>query len=612
MKRKIISAIIAIMASSMLAVSFPYSNNIFAATQTSSHVAVNNISSTNCYVIETKFDSETASHLYAGCTFTKNPKLRANRVSSTSNASDLKLWAIMKVTIPVTTFTLDDGSTVKHEIADPVAWNSGWESLYTNEDTAAYLDDGESITYIYGYKTTLSGNNSSGSGAETATLFDSMKVPDTVNGKDVSKIKDLHGAVVVTGYIIPDGGYSSVAEAYTKGEDTATESGNTIRNSDEKDTKSQEAADKLEKEVETKNKVIADLKEKIETQKSSGNAMASDVLAGKTFSNGEGLGLVGTMPNYGQDYTETSYQTTFPAATGLEKKSDGTVVIKSGFHGTQAIQGPTGNATPAQVLNGATFSSSSGPQTGTMQTITAGSSNADSDLKIQNGRVSVTAKKFTGTSTVSRAVTAEDLKNTLQSNSSFTANAGTGDVLSGKTFYGSSSTKETGSMANNGSLTWNPSGAESKTFPAGYYSSVSLSTRNAWQAGYNQGKNNPKFTVVNSGSSFSTLHALNGETKSYTNNSGKTQILFMSGEATTNTPDSSGYHSVRWNTWTNGSFMQNNNINGQSSDGGRARVTAYPSCVIQLKAGQSVWMSCSVYGGNPGGFRYDISYLQMS
>lgn len=63
-----------------------------------------------------------------------------------------------------------------------------------------------------------------------------------------------------------------------------------------------------------------------------------------------------------------------------------------------------------------------------------------------------------------------------------------GNVLSGKTFTSTAGVNLSGTMANRGALNWNPSGSESKTVSAGYYSGGTLSTANAYNAGVSAGK----------------------------------------------------------------------------------------------------------------------------
>lgn len=60
-------------------------------------------------------------------------------------------------------------------------------------------------------------------------------------------------------------------------------------------------------------------------------------------------------------------------------------------------------------------------------------------------------------------------------------------VLTGYTFTNSSGVGLSGGMANRGALNWSPSKSTSYTVPAGYYSGGTISTSNAYTAGYNAG-----------------------------------------------------------------------------------------------------------------------------
>ena len=66
---------------------------------------------------------------------------------------------------------------------------------------------------------------------------------------------------------------------------------------------------------------------------------------------------------------------------------------------------------------------------------------------------------------------------------SLSGNASTSQVLTGRTFYTTSLTKQTGTMANRGALNWSPSGSTSYSVPAGYYSGGTLNSANAYNAG---------------------------------------------------------------------------------------------------------------------------------
>ena len=73
-----------------------------------------------------------------------------------------------------------------------------------------------------------------------------------------------------------------------------------------------------------------------------------------------------------------------------------------------------------------------------------------------------------------------------------TGNAGTEDVLSGKTFYNADAkTKHSGTMANRGALNW--SGINTtKSVDAGYYSVGTLDSRPSYNSGRTQGQNDVK------------------------------------------------------------------------------------------------------------------------
>ena len=69
---------------------------------------------------------------------------------------------------------------------------------------------------------------------------------------------------------------------------------------------------------------------------------------------------------------------------------------------------------------------------------------------------------------------------------SLSGNAGTGQVLSGYTFYSNSLTRQTGTMANRGTLNWSGSNT-TYSVPAGYYSGGTLDSRTSYNNGYNSG-----------------------------------------------------------------------------------------------------------------------------
>ena len=69
---------------------------------------------------------------------------------------------------------------------------------------------------------------------------------------------------------------------------------------------------------------------------------------------------------------------------------------------------------------------------------------------------------------------------------SLSGNAGTGQVLSGYTFYNNSLTRQSGSMSNRGNLNWSGSNT-TYSVPAGYYTGGTLDSRSSYNNGYNAG-----------------------------------------------------------------------------------------------------------------------------
>ena len=127
-------------------------------------------------------------------------------------------------------------------------------------------------------------------------------------------------------------------------------------------------------------------------KKSAGDAVAADVLVGKTFSNKDAVDIPGAMVNNGAvSFTPGITSQTIPA--GYHNGS-GTVLgdtalisanIKAGaviFSVTGTSVEASGTATPAQVLSGQSFSNASGPATGAM---------------VNNGAVSITPGTFSQT-----------------------------------------------------------------------------------------------------------------------------------------------------------------------------------------------------------------------
>jgi len=142
------------------------------------------------------------------------------------------------------------------------------------------------------------------------------------------------------------------------------------------------------------------------------------------------------------------------------------------------LKSKLGNAGTSHVLSGVTFSSENGiKQTGSMTnrgavTHTFTPSGSEQTYTIQggyhNGNGKVTCKAV-----------------------SLTGDADAGHVLSGKTFYKNSLTRQTGTMKNNGNVTWNKSNTE-ETLSSGYYNSLKVSSKASYTNGYNKGKEDGK------------------------------------------------------------------------------------------------------------------------
>ncbi len=142
----------------------------------------------------------------------------------------------------------------------------------------------------------------------------------------------------------------------------------------------------------------------------------------------------------------------------------------------------TGNATVAQVLEGATFSNSSSVGlTGTM--VNRGAINQSLNA---GGTYTIPAGYHNG----SGKITA----NSLSSQTS--ATAGAGQILSGYTAWVNGS-KITGTMTNRGAWSSTPTGSGSVTIPAGYHNgSGKVNTSTVYNNGYNAGKTSGKQPVI--------------------------------------------------------------------------------------------------------------------
>lgn len=139
-------------------------------------------------------------------------------------------------------------------------------------------------------------------------------------------------------------------------------------------------------------------------KKPSGNAVAADVVEGKTFSNKDDVGIDGVMVNNGamtfnpgtsDQAVPEGYHNGSGTVNGDPNLSSGN--IKNGvtiFGVAGILTVASGTANPSQVLSGQTFSNASGPATGTMpnigvQNITPGISAQSIALGYHNGSGSV-------------------------------------------------------------------------------------------------------------------------------------------------------------------------------------------------------------------------------
>ena len=131
----------------------------------------------------------------------------------------------------------------------------------------------------------------------------------------------------------------------------------------------------------------------------------------------------------------------------------GSTDVKSALDDLYAVN--TGTAGASQVLTGYTFSNDSDiGVAGTMA-----NNGAVSESVGVGGSYTIPAGYHNGSGTVTGPTLSGD--------------AGAANVLTGKTFYSDSGTKQTGTMANNGAWSKSVSSTTAQTGGAGYYSSVS-------------------------------------------------------------------------------------------------------------------------------------------
>ena len=252
----------------------------------------------------------------------------------------------------------------------------------------------------------------------------------------------------------------------------ASEVGNVV------DEASQDIIDNLKKQIEELKKQNDELKK----GQATGDATEDQVLSGATFSTSKGVNLTGTMPSY----TSGSQEVTTSGKWGIDTKYGAwSYIPRSGYYSTSywlnvpwaTIKGSLGNATTANVLNGATFTSENGVKlTGTMPSYTSGSQAVTTSGKwgfsTQYGAWEYIPNNGYYSTGHWLNIPWATIKGSL-------GTATTGNVLSGTTFTSTNGIKLTGTMANRGAIsaTINPGG--SYTIPAGYHNGSGKVTANS-------------------------------------------------------------------------------------------------------------------------------------
>lgn len=177
-------------------------------------------------------------------------------------------------------------------------------------------------------------------------------------------------------------------------------------------------------------------------------AEPEQVLMDYTYNDSDGEKKTGKMVNCGAINTSVAVGDTYTNNT-------------TGYYTSITVKGPTlsGSAAKENVLNGKTFYSNSGTkQTGSMNNYGA----INTSVAV-NGSYTGSAGYYSSIKVAGPALSGD---------------AAVGNVLSGKTFYSNSGTKQTGTMVNRGAASGNltPTGGNTstKTISAGYYSGGSV------------------------------------------------------------------------------------------------------------------------------------------
>ena len=272
----------------------------------------------------------------------------------------------------------------------------------------------------------------------------------------------------------------TISESEAKTNQLMQEYGNMMASGvgNEIDGDSQDIIDNLKKQIEELKKQNDELKK----GQATGDATEDQVLSGATFSTSKGVNLTGTMPSY----TSGSQEVTESGKWGIDTKYGAwSYIPRSGYYSTSywlnvpwaTIKGSLGNATTANVLKGATFTSENGVKlTGTMPSYTSGSQAVTTSGKwgfsTQYGAWEYIPNNGYYSTGHWLNIPWATIKGSL-------GTATTGNVLSGTTFTSTNGIKLTGTMANIGavSATINPGG--SYTIPAGYHNGSGKVTANS-------------------------------------------------------------------------------------------------------------------------------------
>ena len=233
----------------------------------------------------------------------------------------------------------------------------------------------------------------------------------------------------------------NVNEAFDNVGQQITDSNNSLSETinNKVDQSNNSLSEKLKTVITNQGNDTQELKDKIDYLQETVNQSFTSVSNGKKL-------LASTLLTYDVQVEEDASFQTFSEALALlgNQKVAGDTVIE--------IVNNSDNITPDKIL--------------------AGKSITKSDVTVENGSYTTKETTINGTATSD-------------------ATAAAGEILTGKTAY-IKGNKVTGNMPNRGALNWNPNSSTSYSVPAGYYSGGTISTSNAYNAGYSKGQQDLK------------------------------------------------------------------------------------------------------------------------